>query len=365
MTSWLRSPAAASDFDGTRLNVARRLRGLSKAELARALDVTPTAVAQFEKGVRPAQATVAKACLVLGMPRDFFGAGTPLTALPAASAHFRSLRSTTSKAREQTLAYGELCLELVGLVSQYVDLPDVDLPELQLPAEVTLEYAAEAAGVVREAWGLDPGPVPSVVQLLEAHGVIVLRLPEGTDRRVDAFSTTSGDRPLVFLSPAKEDRARSRFDAAHELGHLILHPDSEPGSKLVEQQANAFASEFLMPEAEIVEQLPKRIDWPRLHTLKKHWGVSLRALVFRAHALGRLSEASYRRANQQLSTWGHPEPGSLGAAESPQLLGLARTLLVDSGIDFDALLAQARLAVEITDEIIEAGSRERPSLRFE
>lgn len=64
-----------------------------------------------------------------------------------------------------------------------------------------------------------------------------------------------------------------RFDAAHELGHLVLHPDTEPGSKIVEQQAHAFASEFLMPAAEITHQLPRRIDWPTLHDLKQHWGL--------------------------------------------------------------------------------------------
>ncbi|WP_431014433.1 ImmA/IrrE family metallo-endopeptidase, partial [Campylobacter jejuni] len=76
--------------------------------------------------------------------------------------------------------------------------------------------------------------MPSVVQALEAHGIIALRLPTETDAAVDAFSTYSGARPLVFLSPTKDDKARSRFDAAHELGHLVLHPDTEPGSKLVE-----------------------------------------------------------------------------------------------------------------------------------
>lgn len=358
-------PGVSTDFDGTRLNVARRLRGMTKAELARALDLTPTSIAHFEKGARPTQATLAKTCLILGFPRDFFSSGgSPVTPLPAASAHFRSLRSTTAKAREQVLAYGELCLQLVELVSQYVDLPVVDLPEYPLPDDVTGEVAAEAAALVRARWQLEAGPVPSVVRLLEAHGVVVLRLPPGTDRRVDAFSTFSGSRPLVFLSAAKEDRARGRFDAAHELGHLMLHPDSEPGSKLLEQQANLFASEFLMPREEIIDQLPQRVDWPKFHALKKHWGVSLRALVYRAHALGKLSEASYRRANQQLSAWGHPEPGALGAAESPQLIGLARALLIDSGVDFDALLAQARLAVDITQDVIEAGSDDKPKLNL-
>lgn len=359
MTPQGRFSAASTDFDGTRLNVARRLRAMTKTELARALNVTPTAIAQYEKGMRPTQSVMARACLVLGMPRDFFGAGSPITSLPASAAHFRSLRSTTSRAREQVLAYGELSLELVALVSEYVDFPPVDLPDLLVPEDVTPGAVVDAARAARLAWGIERGPIPSVVQLLEAHGVIVLRLPQGTDRRVDALSTYAGARPLVFLNDAKEDKARSRFDAAHELGHLLLHPDTEPGSKVVEQQANQFASEFLMPAEEIIDQLPRRIDWPAFHDLKRHWGVSLRALVYRAHHLGTLSEASYRRANQQLSIWGYPEPGALGAAESPQMLGLATGLLVDGGIDLDAVLAQARLAVDAAEQIIQAGSEER------
>lgn len=145
-------------------------------------------------------------------------------------------------------------------------------------------------------------------RLLETHGVLALRLPNGTDLKVDAFSTCSGRRPLVFLSRAKDDKSRSRFDAAHELGHLIVHPDTEPCYKLVENQAHAFAAAFLMPEDEIAGDLPRRIDWPASHELKRKWGVSLRALVHRAHSLSRLSEASYRRANQQFSFWDNPEP---------------------------------------------------------
>lgn len=348
-----------SDFDGTRLSVARRLRAMSKADLARAVGITPTAVAQYEKGVRPTQSVQAQICLALGMPREFFGAGAPVALLPASGAHFRSLRATPSKAREQVLAYGELSLQLVDLLAEYVDLPAVDLPDLELPIELTPEVIEGAATQLRGHWGVAAGPLPTVIQMLEAHGIIVLRLPESADPRVDALSTWAGDRPLVFLNPRKDDKARSRFDGAHELGHLLLHPDTEPGSKLVEQQANAFASELLMPRSEIIHQLPRRIDWPALHDLKRHWGVSLRALVYRANRLGRLSDASYRRANQQLAQWGLPEPGSLGPSESPQLLGRARALLIESGIDFDGVLAQGRLAVEVTSEVITAGASDR------
>lgn len=365
MTPPSHAPAAGTDFDGTRLTVARRLRGKTKATLAREVGVTPTAIAQFEKDLaKPTHSVVAQLCLQLGLPREFFGAGRPLTLLPASGAHFRSLRSTTSAAREQALAYGELCLELVDLIAAYVDLPPVSLPDLELPEELSEADIREAARLTRDAWGIEPGPIPSVVQSLEAHGIIALRLPAGTDAAVDAFSTYSGLRPLVFLSPTKDDKARSRFDAAHELGHLILHPDTEPGSKLVENEAHRFAAEFLMPRDEIIDDLPHRIDWPRFHDLKRHWGVSLRSLVYRAHTLGRLSDGSYRRANQQLSTWGFPEPGPLGPAESPQLLGLARQLITDNGYDFDEIMVAGRVAPEVASAVMQAASADRPRLRF-
>lgn len=365
MTRISHFPAAGTDFDGTRLTVARRLRRKTKATLAREVGVTPTAIAQFEKNIsKPTQGVLAQVCLQLGLPREFFGAGRPLTLLPASGAHFRSLRSTSAASREQALAYGELCLDLVDLIGAYVDLPPVSLPELELPEELSDDDIAEAARLTREAWSIEPGPIPSVVQALEAHGVIALRLPAQTDAAVDAFSTHSGRRPLVFLSPTKDDKARSRFDAAHELGHLVLHPDTEPGSKLVEQEAHRFAAELLMPREEIFDDLPRRISWPAFHDLKRHWGVSLRALVFRAHSLGRLSEASYRRANQQLSVWGLPEPGPLGPAEPPQVLGMARQLISDSGYDFDDIMAAGRVAPEVAEAVMDAASTDRPKLRF-
>lgn len=365
MTPRSRPPAAGTDFDGTRLTVARRLRRKTKSTLAREVGVSPTAIGQFEKGItNPTQGVLAQLCLQLGLPREFFSAGRPLTLLPASGAHFRSLRSTSAAAREQALAYGELCLELVDLIEAYVDLPAVSLPDVRPPDEITDEDVDNAARETRAFWGIEQGPVPSVVQAIEANGIIALRLPAGTDTAVDAFSTHSGRRPLVFLSPTKDDKARSRFDAAHELGHLVLHPDSEPGSKLVENQAHRFAAEFLMPQDEIIDDLPRRIDWPAFHELKRHWGVSLRALVFRAHTLGRLSDASYRRANQQLAVWGIPEPGPLGPAETPQVLGLARKVIVDSGFDFGDILAAGRVAPEVGEAVMAAASTERPRLQL-
>lgn len=342
------------------------MRRLSKTVLAADVGVSAAAVTQYEKGIiRPTAAVLAAISLRLGLDKSFFGAGRPLQSLPAASAHFRSLRSTTAIAREQALAYGELGLELTALIEQYIelpspDLPAIDLPPVGLPEDLPAEEIREVVQQAKAAWDIGPGPVAHVVRLLEAHGVLVLRLPETIDRKVDAFSSDAGYRPLVMLNPGKDDKARSRFDAGHELGHLLLHPDNEPGSKLLEQQADAFAAEFLMPRDEIIDQLPRRVDWPAFHELKRHWGVSLRALIYRAHVLGTLSESSYRRANQRLAAQGHPEPGPLGPPESPTLLGSAVSLLSSSGISLRSILEAGRLDPIEAEQVIEAGSETKP-----
>lgn len=351
------------DFDGARLGLARRLQGWSKTEVARSLGVSANAVAQYERGqAKPTAPVLARACLKFGVPKEFFGQGGADTRLSSSEAHFRSLRSTSVTKREQALAYGELALQLAHLLEQWVDFPPVSVPEMPLDgAEAPLEVIERTAQRTRELLGVQPGPVPNVVALLESHGVLVLRLPANSvDSKVDAFSTREMVRPLVMLSPEKRDKARSRFDAAHELGHLVLHPDIEPGSKIAETQANQFASEFLMPRAEIFEHLPVRADWSRFHELKSQWGVSMRALVYRAHALGRLSDATYRRANQQLSQWGLPEPGDLGRPEQPSLLGRAIELLRQDGVDPDRdIFAAARLTPDFIERVVQ-GATDQP-----
>jgi Zn-dependent peptidase ImmA (M78 family)/transcriptional regulator with XRE-family HTH domain len=359
-----RRPASgtAVDFDGRRLAVARRLRCMSRSELGRRVEVTPAAVTRFERGhSRPTTTVLARIGLAVGMPVVFFSRGPDVPEVPPATAHFRSLRSTPANRRQQALAFGELALAVLDVVEQYVDLPPVALPSLAWPADE--EDVAAAARQARRDLSVARGPIPHVVRLLEAHGVLVVRLPaDGFDPRVDAFSSsgTASGRPIVLMSPLKDDRARSRFDAAHELGHLVLHAGVQPASTGVEAQAMSFAAEFLAPRAEIEDCLPTRVDWPTLHALKRHWGVSLKALVYRAHRLGRLSDPSYRRANDQLRRWGHPEPGPLGPPESPSVLGAAVELLEQSGTRLRGLAEAAGLPLATVGAVVAAGRTDRP-----
>jgi Zn-dependent peptidase ImmA (M78 family)/transcriptional regulator with XRE-family HTH domain len=353
-----RAAGVAVDFDPARLALARRLAGLQRTKLARALEVTAAAVTQFEKGqAKPTLPIVDRLAVALEVPPEFFRAGRPVPALAASGAHFRSLRSTSALERERALAFAEIALAVFVAIEQHVRLPRPALPALDVPPDLTLTDVVGLARQARQHLGVAAGPVPNVVRLLEAHGVAVVRLDQDDVRRVDAFSH-HGHRPIVLLNPAKQDKARSRFDAAHELGHLLMHHDIEPGSRLVEQQAQAFAAEFLAPADEIAEQLPNRVDWVVLHDLKRRWGVSLKALVVRAHILGRFSDASSQRAMRQLAAWGWPEPGQLGALEAPVLLPRAIDLLGGPHALTD-LAADAGLPLAAVQRIVRAGGAER------
>ena len=327
-----RSAGVAVDFDSTRLALARRLAGMPRTRLAHAVGVTAAAVTQYEKGqTRPALPVVAALAATLDVSVDFFRTGYPIARLDADGAYFRSLRSTTALERDRALAFAELVLAVFAGVEQYVDLPSPQLPALNVPSPLELDDVAGLAREARRRMDVAPGPVPHMVRLLEAHGVAVVRLDTDV-ASVDAFSQQQGHRPVVLLNAGKQDKARSRFDAAHELGHLLMHHDNEPGSRLLEQQAHAFAAEFLTPAAEIGPELPYRVDWVSLHALKRRWGVSLKALVFRAHTLGRFTDGAYQRALRQLNTWGLPEPGPLGNTEAPVLFARAIELLDDGGL---------------------------------
>lgn len=353
-----------AEFDGDRLSLARRLARKPRTSLAQEVGVSAAAITQFERRqAKPTRAIAAQLALALGTPLEFFQEGLQVPRIPAESAHFRSLRSTPALSRDRALAFAELSAAVVTVLEGYLDFPELGFGTHLVDSTISPADIATIAHETRREMDIGPGPVPHVVRALEAAGVIVLTMPSYIDaREVDAFSTDTGRRPLVMLSPGKNDRARSRFDAAHELGHLVMHPDVEPGSKIVEEQAQTFASQFLAPDEELLPDLPPRLDWNRLLEAKFKWKISLRALAFRAHRLGVWSDATYTRANKQLSFEGNPERGDLGPREQPVAIGKAIRILAGAGYSDEYLATSSRLPIASLEEVIQAGSEQRLSL---
>jgi Zn-dependent peptidase ImmA (M78 family)/transcriptional regulator with XRE-family HTH domain len=353
-----RAAEASVLFDGARLTLARHLAGLRKSDLALRVGKSPTAVAAWESGAkRPAPATVAQLALALAVDPGFFAVRADDVAAVSAAPHFRSLRSTSQLARDQAFAYGQLAVDIASSVERHVEFPAVDVPASPVGGDDPSGERAggdgpeRAARLVRERWGTGPGPLGHLARLLENHGVLVVFSPRQS-ASVDAYSFDSRLRPVVVLNPIKRDYYRQRFDLAHELGHLVMHTDAEPGGRVVEDQAHRFAAELLMPADGIRELLPTAMGggaWRALGRLKEQWGVSMQALLYRARRLGRLSEVSYRNAMATISArgWRRDEPGLVGAIEQLSLLPRAVELLVHNGVDVGSLVAQCRVPAEL------------------
>jgi len=305
-------------FVPARLRLARELRGWSQTELASRADTTPAALSQFESGARPAGPTLEHLAQVLTVPVAFLE-------LPLDESHegfFRSLRRTSVIDRRRAQALAQIAHDIASIYEGERKATQTSLPRHPISSlEASGDEIDNIAARVRTEWAVPPGPVSSVVGLLESHGVVVIRMPlDSAD--VDAFSLPFVDRPVVVLGSDKDDRARSRFDAAHELGHLIMHGAEFWGLPEVEKQAHGFGAAFLMPRDQIYSELPDRVDWPKLFQLKRRWQVSLAALLMRAKTLGRMTEATYLTAVKAASArgWRRVEPVPLGPPEQPRAL---------------------------------------------
>ena len=162
---------------------------------------------------------------------------------------------------------------------------------------------------------------------------------------------------------------RGRFDAAHELGHLVLHreigeEELENVETLdqIEREANRFASAFLLPrESYPLEVFTTRIDG-YVH-LKERWKVAVSAQVTRCLHLGIIGDDQALNLRKQISkrNWRKREPlDDVLKPEEPVLLRKCFELVtVSRTASPSELLARARL-----DPALLAGFYNVPAERF-
>lgn len=355
------APLVAPD----RLTLARELRGLTQQALVERAGscFSAAALSQLEQGhSRPSPATLAAIAQAVDCPLEFFVA-RPNDRPP--HGFFRSLRSTTARTRRQQLARARLLHDFVAAVEEHVRLPEFDVPRLSTRDLNDTDEVESAADAVRDEWDLGSGPIDHVIRHLERHGIVVVRAST-FKHEVDAFSVRFPGRPVVVLGVDKAVTARSRFDAAHELAHLVLHTDENAGSPSAEQQAHRFAAAFLMPRSGIEHMLPATADWQQLMALKVRWRVSIAALLMRARTLGVMPASRYINAMKAMSArgWRRIEPGDerLGALESPVLLARAVRKLEDVGIGVAELCAEAALPVDEIQRLLRITEDPRPTV---
>jgi Zn-dependent peptidase ImmA (M78 family)/DNA-binding XRE family transcriptional regulator len=343
-------------FVGSRLREAREARGLTGVTLSDLVDLTPQMISKYEHGEStPGPDVLQSMASALNMPVAFFTM-PQRGEVSSAPIFFRSMAATSKGARKRACWKIEWLRDITTYLGQGVTFPKVNLPDLGLPDDpthISSEEIEHAAAVARSYWNMsDTAPISNMVRLLENQGVFVARQQLGADT-LDGLSMIdpSNHRPYVLIGEDKGTAVRWRFDAAHELGHLLMHRtrrESDLGDtarfKLIETQAHRFAAAFLLPMDPFLEDL-YAISLDVMASMKPRWKVSIAMMILRARHAGLLTELTEKRLWMNYRRrWGRQEPYDAEIeAETPTLIKRAAELLLTEAHGADDLLAHVAL----------------------
>jgi Zn-dependent peptidase ImmA (M78 family)/transcriptional regulator with XRE-family HTH domain len=329
-------------FRPERLSQVLDARGMTQAQLSAIAGVSTASISKWRKGTQePTIEALREIANKLNVAADWFL--RPPLDLDGSTKLFRSNASALKSARTFMAARQDWSKELAAILSEFVDYSDVSFPDYHFdtPLAISNNDIEQAATDCRKLWKLGLGPIPDVVLAIENAGGIVVR--ENTDiANIEGVSSWCevNQRPFVYLNADKSNGFRSRFDAAHELGHIVLHRYISPdiayvNYKEMERQAHYFAGAFLLPAETFSEEVPLVPTLDTLLALKPRWKASVAAMQMRLAALGLIDE------QQQLNLWkrrsarfgGRAEPlDDQLVPEQPRLLRRTIALIIESGV---------------------------------
>ena len=293
------------------LGLARRSRNLTLEQLGQLADIGFPALSRFEGGIRPVPPdTLARLANALDYPPAFFYQTPDLIGMGGGAVFHRKLLSLSARKLHQAHASAEIRRLEVTTLLQSLDEDVRTLPEY--PVYLFEDDPAKIARSVRAVMNIPPGPIVNLTETLERNGCMVVAHDFGA-RQLDGFSQRPTYPPqFVHLNEALPPD-RWRWTLAHELGHLVMHADDPTAApRLVEDQANLFAAEFLTPAVEIRPMLSD-LNLQKLGGLKRMWRVSMQALITRAYQLDAIGARQQRSLFIHLAKAGYRtrEPATL------------------------------------------------------
>lgn len=335
------SRGGVQGFQKDRLSQVLAARRLTQVQLASMVDVSPATISKWRAGTQaPEHDALERLAGVVNITPEWF-TRAPLAQLSLPL--FRSNASAHVAARAMLEARLEWAQDVAAALMEYVDYPNLNLPSRDYtdPEEITNEDIEKAASECRDLWRLSRSVIQDLALAVEGAGVIVVREETGIAQieGLSAWSEALG-RPLILLSADKNNGYRSRFDLAHEVGHLILHRHIQRTTdnarhKMMEAQAHRFAGAFLLPAETFASEVrvPPTLD--DLLLLKRRWGVSAAAIIMRLKALELLNEdGALMLFKRRSARWGaKSEPGDEDRLpEQPRLLRRTIDLLVEEKV---------------------------------
>lgn len=280
---------------GQRIKQLRLARGLSLEALAAEMGgiVTKQALSKYEKGkARPSIVVLNKLARALNVKAMY------LCSEPNLNVQFIAYRRGSGlKAREQEHVESvvrQALEERIRLQEMVQQINGTKLPVRALRVK-SLEDAESAAVELRKEWDLGFAPIASVTDVLEDHLIHVLEID--ASEKFDGISAFACDNERVvaaaLVSRCGVAGERQRLNLAHELGHLLLDISEDVDEEKV---AFRFGAAFLAPAETVYKDVGTKrafVQPEELLLLKRRFGMSMQALVYRLHDLGIISDSYY------------------------------------------------------------------------
>ncbi|MCE2402857.1 ImmA/IrrE family metallo-endopeptidase [Candidatus Poribacteria bacterium] len=298
---------------GERLKRFRVARGMSLADLEIAIDhlVSSSTLSKYEKGtLQPSAKTLNQIASALGIKSAQLWGEPPCDVEPIA---FRKLTKLGKKEQKRIKAFVIEELEKrVWLQEQISEQNTLELPILGTTVK-NLDDAEGAAYSLRNTLNLGIDPIGNLMSVLEDHGIYIVEV--NTSESFDgifAIARDANDKVLAAAIAIRSDVPgdRQRLNLTHELGHLILDVNENVDP---EKAAFRFGAAFLAPAEQLrkdVGQKRKRFYKKQLFELKKRYGMSIQAILYRLKDLEIITEEYYEKWCIKINTsgWRKSEP---------------------------------------------------------
>ncbi len=295
---------------GERLRRFRLARGMSLNALAAAIEgpMSTQTLSKYEHGqLQPTARVLNRIASALGIK------SAQLWGEPPCHVEWIAFRKHARLGkREQKRIQGFVAEEFEKRVQLQEHICEGDIPEFPLlsAAVRNLNDAENAALALRNTLNLGIDPIANLTGVLEAHYIHIIEVE--ASKTFDGISAVARDANGNLLAAAIATRHgvpgdRQRLNITHELGHLVLdlHNDVDP-----EKAAFRFGGAFLAPAEQLyrdVGEKRSRIEKNELFYLKKRYGMSIQAILFRLRDLEIITDAYHKKWDIQINKFGWKE----------------------------------------------------------
>lgn len=291
-----------SEINHRNLLLARESRGETQKAMADAIEgLNQGNLSKMEKGILPvSDDMIERIAKHLDYPVSFFYKESQDRRVN--SFFYRKRVTLANKELTMLEARFDTARMAIDELLDSVEIPEFDIPSIATDGSLTPK---EVARRMRLFFGIPKGPVENLVKTMERHGIIIIFLEGAPEKFFGVTMFTNKSVPVIFVN-ADKSGDNKRFTLGHELGHLVMHLRQDVYSldeKDMDREADAFSSEFNMPEQECRHDL-LNVKYKDLPTIKMYWKMSKAAICYKAKEMGLLGDSQYRYYMMQLSKSG-------------------------------------------------------------